>query len=407
MVLQSGGAFNGMLKASVFDLFEDIRFTGALRLPLIGGLGTGANIGGGGGVSTFIPVNQSLFDGGGEWFARADYLKKRLDYSLVYYRKTEIGGVAGVPGNEEVAYEGKLYSNLYQAVVKYPFDRVKSLRLSGGIRTDKVTVRGTQLDTLSLKSPELNRQTYVVTRLEYVHDNTIQKATNIMHGLRFKIYADMNAQINKKSEGNVKPGRFNFNVGTDFRYYYPIYRNFIWAGRAAADFSWGNQKIVYYLGGVDGWMFPKYNSEPRPQDQNYAFQSLAVNMRGFRQNVANGNNAVILNSEFRLPVFSTLFNKPINNAFLRNFQIIQFIDLGSAWNGAYDKIQRPSQEYVSETGDVIVKLKAGGIGPFVGGYGFGVRSTLLGYFLRLDAGWEMRGLFRGKPMLHFAMGVDF
>ena len=407
VVLQSGGAFNGMLKASVFDLFEDIRFTGALRLPLIGGLGTGANIGGGGGVSTFIPVNQSLFDGGGEWFARADYLKKRLDYSLVYYRKTEIGGVAGVPGNEEVAYEGKLYSNLYQAVVKYPFDRVKSLRLSGGIRTDKVTVRGTQLDTLSLKSPELNRQTYVVTRLEYVHDNTIQKATNIMHGLRFKIYADMNAQINKKSEGNVKPGRFNFNVGTDFRYYYPIYRNFIWAGRAAADFSWGNQKIVYYLGGVDGWMFPKYNSEPRPQDQNYAFQSLAVNMRGFRQNVANGNNAVILNSEFRLPVFSTLFNKPINNAFLRNFQIIQFIDLGSAWNGAYDKIQRPSQEYISETGDVIVKLKAGGIGPFVGGYGFGVRSTLLGYFLRLDAGWEMRGLFRGKPMLHFAMGVDF
>ena len=407
VVLQSGGAFNGMLKASVFDLFEDIRFTGALRLPLIGGLGTGANIGGGGGVSTFIPVNQSLFDGGGEWFARADYLKKRLDYSLVYYRKTEIGGVAGVPGNEEVAYEGKLYSNLYQAVVKYPFDRVKSLRLSGGIRTDKVTVRGTQLDTLSLKSPELNRQTYVVTRLEYVHDNTIQKATNIMHGLRFKIYADMNAQINKKSEGNVKPGRFNFNVGTDFRYYYPIYRNFIWAGRAAADFSWGNQKIVYYLGGVDGWMFPKYNSEPRPQDQNYAFQSLAVNMRGFRQNVANGNNAVILNSEFRLPVFSTLFNKPINNAFLRNFQIIQFIDLGSAWNGAYDKIQRPSQEYVSETGDVIVKLKAGGIGPFVGGYVFGVRSTLLGYFLRLDAGWEMRGLFRGKPMLHFAMGVDF
>ena len=407
VVLQSGGAFNGMLKASVFDLFEDIRFTGALRLPLIGGLGTGANIGGGGGVSTFIPVNQSLFDGGGEWFARADYLKKRLDYSLVYYRKTEIGGVAGVPGNEEVAYEGKLYSNLYQAVVKYPFDRVKSLRLSGGIRTDKVTVRGTQLDTLSLKSPELNRQTYVVTRLEYVHDNTIQKATNIMHGLRFKIYADMNAQINKKSEGNVKPGRFNFNVGTDFRYYYPIYRNFIWAGRAAADFSWGNQKIVYYLGGVDGWMFPKYNSEPRPQDQNYAFQSLAVNMRGFRQNVANGNNAVILNSEFRLPVFSTLFNKPINNAFLRNFQIIQFIDLGSAWNGAYDKIQRPSQEYVSETGDVIVKLKAGGIGPFVGGYGFGVRSTLLGYFLRLDAGWEMRGLFRGKPMLHFAIGVDF
>lgn len=407
VVLQSGGAFNGMLKASVFDLFEDIRFTGAIRLPLIGGLGTGANIGGGGvGSSVFIPVNQSLFDGGGEWFARADYLKKRLDYSIVYYRKTEIGGVQGIDGSASV-YEGKQYSNLYQGVVKYPFDRVKSLRFSAGVRTDKVVVRGTQLDPITLKTPDLHKQTFFIGRVEYVHDNTIQKATNIMHGLRFKVYTDMNSQLNKKTDTLSKPGKFNFNLGTDIRLYVPIFRNFIWAGRAAADFSWGNQKIVYYLGGVDGWMFPKYNSEVKPKDQDYAYQSLAVNLRGFKQNVSNGNNAVILNSEFRLPVFSTLFNKPINNAFLRNFQVIQFVDLGSAWNGAYDKIERPQMIYPASTPDVTVLLKAGGIGPFVGGYGFGVRSTLLGYFLRLDAGWEMRGVFRGKPLMHFAMGVDF
>jgi len=408
ITLQSGGAFNGLLKATVVDLFEDVKFTGAVRLPLIGGLGTGAGLstGGGGGTGIFVPVNQSLFDGGGEWLGRADYLKKRIDYSLVYYRQTKIGNVQGVNGNSQV-YEGKQFTNLYQAVIKYPFNRVKSLRFSTGIRTDRVVVRASQFDTATLKSPDLNKQTYSVSRLEYVHDNTVQKATNIMNGLRFKIYADMNAEINKPSAGTLKPGRFTFNLGGDARYYYPIYRNFIWAGRAAADFSFGNQKIIYYLGGIDGWMFPKYNTEPRPQDPDYAFQSLAVNLRGFKQNVANGNNAVILNSEFRLPVFATLFNKPINNAFLRNFQVIQFIDLGSAWNGTYSKIQRPSQQYISPTGDVIVKLKAGGVGPFAGGYGFGVRSTLLGYFLRLDAGWEMNGFFRGKPLLQFAMGVDF
>jgi len=409
VVLQSGGAFNGMIKASVFDLFEDIRFTGALRLPLIGGLGTGTSFdppgGNGGGVGVFLPVNQSLFDGGGEWFARADYLKKKFDYSLVYYRKTEIGG-AFISGSS-AQVEGKQYSNLYQAVIKYPFNRVKSLRLSIGMRTDRVVVKGTNFDTATLKMPDVNKQTYAISRLEYVYDNTIQKATNIMHGLRYKIYADLNAQVNKAGEGNLKPGRFTYNMGTDIRYYYPIYRNFIWAGRGAADFSFGNQKIIYYLGGVDGGMFPKYNEFPKPQDPDYAFQSLAVNMRGFKQNVANGNNAVVLNSEFRLPVFSTLFNKPINNAFLRNFQIIQFIDLGTAWNGAYNKIQRPTQVFPSDDGFVTVNLKAGGLGPFVGGYGFGARSTLLGYFLRLDAGWEMRGFFRGKPLLHFAMGVDF
>jgi hypothetical protein len=312
--------------------------------------------------------------------------------------------VKGLGGTAQ-EYEGKSYTNLYQAVFKYPFDRVRSLRLSTGIRTDKVVVRGALFDTLTLKTPDINKQTFAVTRLEYVHDDAIQKATNIWNGLRYKVYMDFDAQVSKPSAGNLKPGRFTYNVGFDGRYYYPIYRNFIWAGRAAGDFSFGSQKIVYYLGGVDGWMFPKYSANPRPQDPTYAFQSLAVNMRAFPQNVANGNNAVVINSEFRLPVFATLFNKPINNAFLRNFQLIQFVDLGSAWNGNYNKMSRP--EVVYGDGQAQVLIKAGGIGPFVGGYGFGARSTLLGYFLRLDAGWEMNVFFKGKPYLHFAMGVDF
>ena len=267
------------------------------------------------------------------------------------------------------------------------------------MRTDKYVLKG--LDEPSLKARDL-KQTFGLTRFEYVYDNAVVKATNIMNGLRYKVYIDYNSQISKLG---TRDGRNCFNLGFDGRFYQPLYRNFIWAARAAGDFSWGNQKIIYYLGGVDGGLFPKYSQNPRPQDPTYAYQSLAVNMRGFPQNVANGNNAVVINSEFRLPVFATLFNKPINNAFLRNFEVIQFTDLGSAWNGNYNKLQRPSVVYGESP--VTVLIKAGGIGPFVGGYGFGVRSTLLGYFLRFDSGWEMNGFFRGKPMVHFAMGLDF
>jgi hypothetical protein len=32
---------------------------------------------------------------------------------------------------------------------------------------------------------------------------------------------------------------------------------------------------------------------------------------------------------------------------------------------------------------------------------------MLGYFLRLDAGWPMGGFFNGKPQWYFAMGLDF
>ena len=199
-----------------------------------------------------------------------------------------------------------------------------------------------------------------------------------------------------------------FNAGFDARHYLPIYRNLIWAVRAAGDFSFGDQKVVYYLGGVDNWFGPKFN-DANPVDPGtegpYAYQSLAVNLRGFPQNAAHGNNALVINSEIRVPVFSSLFNKPINNAFLRNFQLVQFFDLGTAWNGSYDAIERPNVEY--NGAPVSLKVKAGGIGPFAGGYGFGARSTLLGYFLRVDAAWEMKGVFRGKPIWYFAMGLDF
>ena len=409
VVLQSGGAFNGMLKASVFDLFEDIRFSGAIRLPLISGNGTGVGVGGGG-TSLFVPINQSLFDGGGEWYARADYLKKRMDYSLIYYRQTNIGLVQGV-NNTNQFFEGKQYSNLFQGTIKYPIDRIRSVRISAGLRMDKIVIRADDFDTVALKAKDLNEQTFALTKVEYVHDNTIIKTTNIQNGLKFKIYADLMSLVTDPKPGSTaKKGRLSFNFGADFRYYYPIYRNFIWAGRAAADFSWGDQKILYYLGGVDGWLFPKYFSEPQPQDPTYAYQSLAVNLRGFKQNAANGNNAVVLNSEFRLPVLPTLLNKPINNAFLRNFQLVQFIDLGTAWNGSYSKIQRPMNVYPEDPNDpnpVRILIKSGGIGPFSGGYGFGARSTLLGYFLRLDAAWQMNVFFKGKPYWHFAMGIDF
>lgn len=402
-------AFNAMFKASVSDLFEDLRFSGALRLPLFGSINSGGIGGGSGGTSVFIPANSSFFDGGGEWYARVDYLKKRVDYSLLYYRLTDVGQIGVQDGSGNVyGLDAKSYTNLYQAIFKYPFDKVRSLRLSVGARNDKVKLRPvgvTFLDTFALKSPDINKKTFALLHLEYVHDNTVLKATNIWNGLRYKIYMDYNQQISKPDHGE---GRKMFNFGFDARHYYPIYRNFIWAVRAAGDFSWGNQKIVYYLGGTDGWLFPKANQMPQPSPNNdYAYQSLAVNLRGFKQNVANGNNAVVINSELRLPVFTTLFNKPINNAFLRNFEVIQFFDLGSAWDGKANKLSRPTVPYPDPTGTVIVLQKAGGIGPFVGSYGFGARSTLLGYFLRFDAGWEMNTFFKQKPVLNVSMGVDF
>lgn len=373
--LSNGNPFNGILRLGTSDLFEDWKFAAGVR------------------VSPNLDNN--------EYILTAQFLKKRMDYGATYYRSTafyssDVGTL-------------KLFSNLYQATLTYPLSKIKSVRMNFGYRSDKfVTLATPDNGGITLRIPDL-KQGNALARIEFVHDDAISPITNIWHGLRWKVYGDFNVRVSEKFGDQKRDDQpITTNIGFDARHYLPIYRNIIWAMRGAADFSWGTQKIIYYLGGVDNWLFPKFNDAVRPDpDADYAYQSLAVNLRGFRQNVANGNNAFVLNSEIRVPIFTSFFNKPINNAFLRNFQVVQFFDLGTAWNGAFDKFERPNVIYQEPSSPINIKIKAGGIGPFAGGYGFGARSTLLGYFLRVDAAWEMKGVFRGKPSWYFAMGLDF
>ena len=387
--LNSGSPLSGLIRLGTSDLLEDIRITGAYK------------------------IGTNLKDN--EWLLGYQNLTKRIDWGFTYYRNVITEDILDKIGNQLTLFPGKTFTNLYQVNIAYPFDIAKSIRLSTGIRSDRKVFSA--LDQITASKLPI-KTLYSVSHLEFVYDNSLNPSMNIWNGLRYKIFADWNRQV---SGVKFADGPNTFNLGFDARYYYPIYRNFIWAGRAAGDFSWGNQKFIYYLGGVDGWlMFGNnqktdkngqlkdryFNTHNSPAiDQDYAFQSLAVNMRGFIQNVANGNNALVINSEFRLPVMSTLFEKTVNNAFLRNFMITQFVDLGTAWNGGYNKIKRPSVVYGQ--GDVLVKVKAGGIGPFAGGYGFGARSMLLGYFVKYDVAWQMNGFFKGKPQMYLSLGLDF
>jgi len=372
--LNSGSDLNWSFRVGTSDLFEDIKFVGGVRLG-------------------FSNLNDKDF------FFSFQNNKRWIDWGLTYYRSNQSTSTPLKGTN--YYYPATVYTNLYQTNFSVPIDEVRSIKASFAYRNDRTVTKS--LDQFSLLNPD-TVSTFLLSRLEYVYDNTLNPTQNIWDGLRYKFYIDINTPV-----GNtVFKGKNTFNFGYDFRYYQPIYRNFIWAFRGAGDFSWGKQKIIYYLGGVDGWVNPQFNNTNRPaSDQTYAFQSLALNMRGYQQNVANGNNAVVINSEFRIPVFSTLIDKPINNAFIRNFQLTQFVDLGTAWNGLYNGIERPHQVFSEPNNPVSVRIDAGGLGPFAGGYGFGVRSNLLGYFMKLDTGWPMKGVFKGKPVWYFALGFDF
>ncbi|MDB5253667.1 MAG: hypothetical protein JWP27_2836, partial [Flaviaesturariibacter sp.] len=301
----NGNELSGLIRLGTLDLFEDYKISGGFR------------------IAPNLKDNDVLFE-----FTN---LRKRLDWGFTYYRSSQ----DFIDSIGSQFYIGKNYSNYYLARLRYAIDKTRSIRATIGPRFDKFIVPTEDEQTAQLPD---KRQTYAQVSLEYVHDNTLNPATNIWHGLRWKVYTDIFSQINKARQTE---GRFLFNVGFDARHYLPLYRNVIWAVRAAGDFSWGSQKVVYYLGGTDGWLklrenqkedgsYRYFNPNPQPDAAaHYAYQSLAVTMRGFKQNVANGNNNIVINSEFRAPIFSTFFNRPINNAFLRNFQLVQFFDLGT------------------------------------------------------------------------------
>jgi hypothetical protein len=391
----NGNDLNGLIRMGTVDLFEDIKISGGIR------------------IAPNLRDNDILFE--------YTNLKKRLDWGFTFYRstnETQMDTSGGRFRDPMMWPFVKQFSNYYLARLAYPLDRIRSLRVSIGPRFDKFVFPAFTVN--DLKQADI-RKTYGQFTMEYVHDNTLNPVLNIWNGLRWKAYFDWFTQLN---DVKTTSGKFLFNTGFDARHYLPLYRNVTWAVRVAGDFSWGNQKVIYYLGGVDGWLKIRENQKvdnngnvsyryfdpansPDP-DATYTYQALAVNLRGFKQNVANGNNNVVINSEIRAPVFSTFFNRPINNALLRNFQLVQFIDLGTAWNGSYDNFERPSVRYQDPTNQsVTVKVKAGGIGPLAGGYGFGARSTLLGYFVRFDMAWQMNGFFQGKPMSYIALGLDF
>lgn len=378
-------SLSGLITASLNDLMENHRFTAGFQLP----------------------INFS----GSTYFLQYENFSRRIDWGLMYLRTQNIYNylVTYVDASNRPILQkeqpGKNVTNMLQGYVSYPLDRIRSIRFTTALRQDQITFKA--IDTLSLSFDVPNRSKYwSLSRLEFVFDNTINPAINIHNGFRYKFYVEYMYGLN---QGNPNC----YNLGLDFRYYKKIYKNFIFATRFAAAHSDGNSQVVYFLGGVDNWINPKY-SDYVPVNGNYGFQTLATNLRGYAQNARNGNNFMVLNSEFRLPVLTTFIKRPIQSALLKNLQAVTFLDMGSAWKGFLPNADNTKANYFFPSGgiynpnnpnNITLQLSVPGTGGLAVGYGAGLRTTIFGYFLRADAAWSLEN--RNKPIWYFSMGTDF
>ena len=140
---------------------------------------------------------------------------------------------------------------------------------------------------------------------------------------------------------------------------------------------------------------------------NYVFRSLAVNLRGFNQNIRNGNSYALINSELRIPIFRYLYNRPLKSNFFDKFQIVAFADAGTAWTGLhpYSEENSLNKRIIKKNPFEITVITVGE--PIVAGYGFGARTELFGYFIKFDYAWGIEGNEILGNMKYLSFGLDF
>jgi WD40-like Beta Propeller Repeat len=354
---------SGLTRMAMSDLFEDRKIVGGFRLAL--------------------DLNNN------HYLLKFQDLRRRVDKEITLQRQ----------GNQLFFDQAvvKVHTHQAQYRLSYPFSELASLRATLMYRHDRLVVQSTDNPTLGL--PNSSDQT-AGAKLEYVYDSSLPRGLNLWTGWKLKAFAEYYVQ----PDGD----KTNMQVlGVDLRHSLRVHRDIIWVTRLAGSSSLGSRKVLFVLGGVDNWLFPKVNTEsPVDGTQNYFYQSLALPVRGFFYNTRNGNSFGVFNTELRIPIFRYLMNKPIRSDFVQNFQIVGFGDIGAAWTGSDPYAESNSfNTRVINQGPLTISIK-NQREPIVGGYGFGLRSRLLGYFVRADWAWGVEDGRVLPNVFHFSLALD-
>jgi len=373
----TGGAYyfnpglNLLFKVGANDMFEDYRLVGGVRF------------------ATDFDSNEYLLS--------FENLKHQLDKQLIFHRQVFKNYI-------DYYTVVKTYTHELLASVKYPLRQTLAVKGTASFRHDNSVFLSTNNENLN--KPNILK-VWGGVKGELIFDNTRKLGTNLYSGMRWKIFGEAYRQINAAKSDL-------FVLGADFRYYTRIHRSLIWANRIAGSTSFGRSPLIYYLGSVDNWInlnqsrIPTFNeSVAIDYSRNYAYQALATNVRGFSQNIRNGSNFLVFNTELRWPIFRYLAGHPLGSGFLNNFQVVGFADVGTAWTGLHPFIgDNAWNTEIIENGPMTITIDANR-DPVVGGYGFGVRSQLLGYFIRLDWAWGVENMQVQPRMFYLSLSLDF
>ncbi|GAB3272425.1 basic secretory protein-like protein [Larkinella harenae] len=336
-------------------------------------------------------------------FAEYHKLVNRVDYSARFDRKT-------------------IFSDAGQ-YQKYRFNKVTVAASYPISVNSRFTVAPFYVVTryLDLLQTGGSSSDYTGARFEYVFDNTTLSGTNMIDGTRFKLKYENYVGLTERVESGVRRGAGSFDrISLDLRHYQRLHRDFVLALRVSGSHSAGRAPKKSTLGGMENWIGIsegiKDNKPNNPltmpanrDNRDVFFLDLAAPLRGFRLGKLTGNSYMLANAEFRLPVIRYLHRGPVTSNFLRNFQLVAFSDIGTAWSGKgpFSRQNSLNTEIVGGAGDPFQATVTNFKNPFLIGYGAGARTMLFGYYVKFDYAWGIEDNIVGKPVAYLTLGYDF
>jgi Tol biopolymer transport system component len=351
----------------------------------------------------------------GDVYGEFQYLKHRIDFSARLDRKVIFWDQPDLSDN----------NNVYNYNQKYSFQKIElgaSLPIS--IRT-RITfkpflgyTRYVDQGTVTVNSTigsgpaflPSSQQYYGGYKIEAVYDNSLTTGMNIIEGTRAKINYTQYDGI-----GNKKAGFGQVTI--DVRHYQKIYKEIVFAVRGYAGTFFGNSPKKFALGGMDNWFGNRINYDgvgnplASPNNGGYnpnlVFTEFVTSLRGFNYSTLYGNNVMLGNAELRVPLIRALTNGPVTSNFFRNMQLIGFYDIGTSWSGPIAFSSKNSARTREVNGGPFKVTLNEYLNPWLYSYGVGIRSMMLGYYVKFDYAWPVENYTVQSPRLFVTLGFDF
>ncbi|MCS7083145.1 MAG: peptidase MA family metallohydrolase [Bacteroidetes bacterium] len=331
----------------------------------------------------FLATNLLIDLRNSDYFLSYRYLPRRTDYGFLLFHTARIFLDYSPDGLYIDYYRYRTYG--VGASASYPFDRFRRLDADFSL----VTISRTNISS-PLAEPT-QRVSFLYPALTYTVDRSIWGYTTPVRGTRYA--------VSLTGSPPLWSGALRFvSVLADGRRYWMLGSPwYTIATRLAGGASFGPDAQLYYIGGVEGWLNPifSYMQFPITKLSDFLFATPILPLRGFDFNAASGNRFVLWNTEFRFPLFAAIVPGPVPILPLYNLQGVLFCDVGAVFRNADFRMYQINNRGEQVFRDLYV------------GAGFGLRTILLGFPLRLDFAWPYDGQRFGRSKTYISIGLDF